>query len=156
MGRWRTQSLFWEIRSENLEPLFTLKDYDHEVDGVVYPSLKLIYMSYLDTTEYEFAIEVFGSWKAWQKISSNQDLKVFIDEWRAEMEVKIRSLALRSLLETARNEGSKGTAAAKYITEKGWEKTKGKSSREEVEREKKIQSMITDDIRDDAERLGIH
>ena len=97
-GRWRTQSLFWEIRHENFDPIFTLKDHDHTVNGITYPSLKLIYMDFLDTTEYTFAMEVFGSWKAWKKISSNKDIKAVIDEWRAEMEIKIRSMALKSIL----------------------------------------------------------
>ena len=155
-GRWRTQSLFWEIRNENYAPIYTLKDYDHEVDGVTYPSLKLIYMEFLDTTEYEFAMAVFGSWKAWQKISNNQDIKAFVDDWRMEMEIKIRSKAIKSLLKTATSEGSKGTAAAKYIAEKGWEKTRGRPNKDEVEREKKIHAGMVDDISEDAKRLDIH
>ena len=34
-------------------------------------------MDFLDTTEYTFAMEVFGSWKAWKKISSNKDILFF-------------------------------------------------------------------------------
>lgn len=40
-GKWLTRAVFWETRHAIYPPSFTLKNYDLEKDGVVYPSLKI-------------------------------------------------------------------------------------------------------------------
>ena len=65
MGRFRTQSLFWELRygvDEKYPPVFTLKAEDIEREGIQYLSLKKIYMTYdhVPGLEYDFAIDVFN------------------------------------------------------------------------------------------------
>ena len=77
LGRYRTQSLFWELRhgvdTSKYPPVFTTKDEDIERDGVEYKSLKKIYMSYdhIPGFEYEFALEHLGSWDHWNKLAND-------------------------------------------------------------------------------------
>jgi hypothetical protein len=154
-GVWLTKALFWEERHPDYTPSFTLKETDREENGVVYPSLKQIYLEYSDPTEYSFAIEVIGSWEHWQTLCKSFVFRPYIKKWREELEVKLRSEALKAMRETARNEGSKGTTAAKYLAEKGWEKKAGRPSKAEIKRQARIDAGIHSEIDEDAERLGL-
>ena len=151
MGRFRTLSLFYELNTTDLPSVFTLKEREHKG----YPSLKQIFLSYTDPTEYTFAMEVFGSWTGWQKISESAEIKKHVDQWREELEIKIRAEAIKAIAETAVTEGAKGTAAARWIAEGNWKGRRGRPSKAEVERERKIQAGIQDDISDDIERMGL-
>ena len=156
-NNFRTQSLFVEVGGYNEFVLMTLTEHPKEYNGRVLPSLHTIYMEESDLTEYAVAMRVFGSWSHWEKILQNKKILKHIEKYRTELEVKVRSEAVRALVHTASTEGSKGTTAAKYIAEKGWEKRKaGAPSKEEKARELKVQTKITDEVKEDMERLGLH
>lgn len=163
MGRYRTQSLFWELRMkddiDNYPPLFSLKDYDLEKDGITYPSLKQKYMSYdhIPGFEYEFAMDVFGSWDHWNKLANDTipAIKNVIREWRDELEIRLKAQAIKSLIQTSRMDDTKGFNAAKFLADKGYAPQRGRPSKEEVEREKKIQAGVNKDLEADMERLGL-
>lgn len=155
-GKWLTKALFWEERHTDYTPSFTLKSEDMEKDGIVYPSLKKIYLSYEDPTEYSFAVEVIGDWDHWQTICNSYIIGKHIQKWRDELEIMLKSKAIKAMINTATKEGAKGTTAAKYLAEKGWEKKAGRPNKAEVERQKKIHAGIADEIDEDAERLGLH
>lgn len=152
-GRYRTQSLFYETNHSEMEAMLSLKDYNFKKNDKIYYSLKLIYLSYEDITEYQFALDVFGSWKHWNRIKSNALLAPYIQEWADELEVKIRSNAIRAMVKTAASEGSKGISAAKWLADRKWQ---SKDSKKEATHNKKIEKKIKLEIKDDAERLGIH
>lgn len=157
VGAHRTQSLFLETNKSSLEPIMVLKEIDWEYKGKLLPSLKKIYLSFNDPTEYQVAMEVFGSWNQWKRLCDNALIFAHIKEWREELEIKLRSQAVKALIATAQEDGAKGTTAAKYVAEKGWDKRKaGAPSKEEVAREKKIHAGINDDVEDDLTRLGLH
>jgi len=155
MQRPRTLSLFLETNQSSLDPIFTLKEDDHTLHGVLYYSLKKIYLEIADPTEYQFAQLVFGSWKHWKKLCDSPPIKPHIEEWRDELEIKLTSQAVRSMIETAQEEGSKGVTAAKYVAERGWEKQAGRPSKQEVERTKKKYAGIRDEIDEDAKNIGL-
>lgn len=155
-GKWLTLALFWEERHPKYEPSFTLKDYDIERDGKQLPSLKHIYLSFEDPTEYSFATEVLGGWEHWQALCDSYKLKPYIAKWRDELEIKLRSTAIRAMVNSAKVDGSKGLSAAKYLAEKGWEKKRGRPSKDEVEKERKIAAGVSKEIADDLARMGIH
>jgi hypothetical protein len=167
LGRFRTQSLFWEfaflnnLREEEnvLDPIWTIKDYDIEKEGIVYPSLKQIYMSYdhIPGFEYDFAMEVFNSWDHWVKLtdSSNASLRTEFKAWREELEIKIKANAIRAVMQKSKMDDAQGFNAAKYLADKGYAPTRGRPSKEEVEREKKIQAGVSKELESDMERLGL-
>jgi len=157
-GKFRTQSLFWEYRVPEAVPIFTIKDEDHEVDGVVYKSLKKLYMAYdhIPEFEYEFAKEVLGGWGHWNAIVKNKLFTNLVSRWRLEKEVELQAKAYSAMIHTAMFEGSKGTTAAKFLAEKGWKGTgRGRPSKEEVERERKQQAALMDEFTEDLERIGL-
>lgn len=153
-GRWLTQALFWEHRLPNYDPIFTLKEYDLEKDGVVYKSLKKLYLEEGDAAEYIFATKYLGGWPHWQKMCGTQMLRPFIDEWRKELEIKMKATAIKAIAQIAIDSGNKGQlSAAKYIAEKGWEPNRGRPSKEEITRQQKIHAGLQEEINADLERV---
>ena len=156
-GRTRTQSLFWEYRINDAPPdyapLFTLKDREHH--GL--PSLKKIYMSYehIPGQEYEFAIDVFNSWDQWQAICNNKLLAKEINKWKNEYDVRLRAKAMKTLIRNALEDGAKGVASAKYLAEGAWIGKRGRPSKEEVQRELKLQASLAKEFNHDIERIGL-
>jgi hypothetical protein len=115
-GVFITKGLFYEMANGDArnDCAFTLKDHTHA--GL--PSLKLIYMGfYEDPTEYDFAISTFNSWDHWQAICAMKWFKEdYLDSWRAERDIKLKSIMFRSILKEAINEESKNAFSAnKYI-----------------------------------------
>ena len=160
-GKLRTRSLFWEL--SYFEPehvIFTLRENDLEKNGKTYTSLRKLYLSYCvsDPTEYTFAWAVFGSWDTWQQLSRSNYVKKDIESWRKEVEVKIKSEAIRSIANEMRDGGRSSFGAAKLLLERGWLDDKNASkakeklkAKEEEELNKEALSLLSED----AERLGI-
>lgn len=158
-GRFRTASLFYEnYRQTSLKPIYTLKDYDFEVDGIVYPSLKLIYLSYdhVPGFEYEFAQDIFGCWEHWVRLTDVSRLRDEFRKWREELEIRIRANAMKNLITNSKNKDTKALPAAKYIANTEWKGTgRGRPSKEEIAREKRIAAGIKDELDADMERVGL-
>jgi len=64
VGRFLTHAMFFETRIKNsgYEPTFTFKEQNHEYEGVIYTSMRRLYLEIADPTEYLFATEILGSW----------------------------------------------------------------------------------------------
>jgi len=154
MGRYRTQSLFREMaygKLANHGPLYTLKDEDPQEK---LPSLKRLYLESNDPTEYEFAIAAFGEWNHWKLISELAWMQDYVYQWRAELEIKMRSEAVRVILEESRS-GKGKYNAAKFISDAGWKpKSRGRPSKAEVTQQAKIQVGINASIAEDLERIA--
>ena len=160
-GKLRTKSLFWEL--SYFEPehvIFTLKEADIVREGKTYTSLRKLYLSYCatDPTEYTFAWAVFGSWETWLQLSRSNYIKKDVEAWRKEVEVKIKSEAIRSIADEMRTGGRSSFGAAKLLLERGWLDDKSASKakqklaeKEEEEMDKQALSLLSED----AERLGI-
>lgn len=152
-GRPRTYSLFIEYPSEGLDPLWTIKD--RSFKG--YKSLKQIYLSYehIPGYEYDFAMDTLGSWEHWDKLCTSSGLRKVFQDWRTELEIRNKATAMRSLIRSATEASAAGINAAKYISEAGYARKRGRPSKEEVERERKIQAGVDKELEDDMERLGL-
>ena len=145
-GRYRTASLFTETNTDSsFTPICSLQD-AHD-----------LYIECADPTEYEFATALLGDWQHWKRLREAPFFKALLTDWREELEVKLRATGLRSLLKTASTGDAKGTAAAKWIAEGSWRDHKrGRPSKAEVERTKKVEAGISAEVGEDYERLGIH
>jgi len=155
MGRFRTKSLFVETidtpqKQAGMLPIYSLKGREGYID------IHEMYIEISDVTEYEFAMKAFNSWKHFKHLESLKWFSVFLEEWREELEVSIRSKSIKGMLEVATQEGAKGITAAKWLADKGWIKTRGRPSKEEVTREVKQHAGIQQAISEDARRLGLH
>lgn len=151
-GRPLTQSLFLEIGYSD-RAIYTFKEVDHVYNGKTYLSLKKRFIEMEDPTEYEFAITYFLSWKHWQRICQNKLILEQITEWREELEMKLRSRAVKQAMQAAG--GPSGNfQAAKWLVDKGWDpKRAGRPSKDELERESRIREKIDDEYSGDIARL---
>lgn len=160
-GKPRVQSLFLEMSYEDTSnAIFTLKEDDYEHHGKFYTSLQKLFVSLVpnDPTEYEFAQLVFGSWEIWEAISTSPRLKGFVQKWRKEAHVKIKSQAIQAIAMEMKEGGRSSFSAAKLLLDKGWldkdsaSVAKNKLAKKEQEEEdKRALAMLSDD----AQRLGI-
>lgn len=152
MGKPLTQGLFLEINYGD-SAVFTLKEQDHVLNGKTYFSLKRLYLECADPTEYEFATTYLLGWKHWLRLCENKALRAHIDEWRDELEIKLRSAGVKKMIEAS--QGPLGSVqAAKWIADRGWStRGAGRPSKADIEREKKIQTGMTDEYAADFLRL---
>lgn len=166
-SRPRITSLFWETRKINREddlaPMFTIKDKPHTVKSdsndslITYPSLKQIYMSYdhVPEFEYEFAMDVFGSWEHWVKLTKST-LRDMFAQWREELSIKLKAGALKKMMRAAIEPSSVGVNAAKYLADEGYVPAKkGRVTKAEKERQAKIAAGVNEELQDDMARLGL-
>lgn len=151
-GRPLTQSLFLEVGYSD-RAIYTFKEVDHVYNGKTYLSLKKRFIDMEDPTEYEFAITYFLSWKHWQRICQNKLILEQITEWREELEMKLRSRAVKQAMQAAGSPGG-NFQAAKWLVDKGWDpKRAGRPNKDELEREARIREKIDDEYSGDIARL---
>lgn len=149
-GKPLTQSLFLEITYGD-SAIYTFKDQDYPYNGRVMVSLKQRYLDMEDTTEYEFANKYFLGWKHWQRIASNKVIKKYVDEWREELDLKLRARAV-SLMKQQAETGS--YQAVKWLADRGWDiKKSGRPSKEDIEAEKKAIAKAESEYGSDVYRL---
>lgn len=149
-----TQSLFLEIDYSEAA-VYTLKEDDHKLNGKEYPSLKRLYLECEDPTEYDFAKKYLLGWNHWKRLQENKTIRKHIEEWREELEYKIRSQAVRDIINMSANE-SGGFQAAKWLADRGWDKrAAGRPTKKDKELEDNFNSRIEEDFKSDFERLKI-
>jgi hypothetical protein len=149
-GVGRTQSLFLEL-GYNSDALYSLKEVDHIWNGKLYPSIKLLYVQEEDPTEYDFANKYFLGWKHWQRICENKVIRKSIDEWREELEVKLRSKAVKQMMNQSR---SGKLQASKWLADRGWaQRGAGRPSKLDLERSRGIEDRIASEYDEDVQRM---
>lgn len=152
-GRPLTQSLFLEI-CYHPKAMYSLKEYHHthETRGF-FPSIKLLYIEMEDPTEYEFANKYFLNWSHWQRICNNVVIKKNVDEWREELEVRLRCKGVKTMMLSA-NQGN--YQASKWLVDRGWAtRPAGRPSKSEVDGEKAFQARVLEEYKDDIKRLQV-
>ncbi|MGL4584098.1 MAG: hypothetical protein ACRCVU_14095 [Flavobacterium sp.] len=148
-----TQGLFLEIEYNKERAVYTLKDEDHELDGVIYPSLKRLYLELEDPSEYTFSNTYLLGWEHWQRICANKRLAKDVEQWRYELELKLRARAIQQIKALATT--PKGFQAAKWLADKGWDvKPTGRPSKSDIERETKIAADLAADWTTDYSRIN--
>lgn len=159
VGRYRTLSLFWEWNNPGDKPaLFTTKPEDIVRDDVTYKSMKKLYMSYEHAPgfEYDFAIDVLGSWEHWQKlVNGGKEIQEMIKDWQHELDIRLKAQGIKAIMRHSLDDDPKGLQAAKYLVEKGYAKRAGRPSKEEVERELKSDAKAAKERQADLERIGL-
>lgn len=152
-GKPLTQGLFLEINYDERFAVYTLKDYDHTYNGKVYPSLKALYLKEEDPTEYIFASKYLLGWNHWQRMCENKALAKHINEWRNELELKLRAQAVRALRDMCNSENG-NFQAAKFLADRGWEKRgAGRPSKAEIEKRLAQDKVVGDEFDADILRM---
>ena len=113
---------------------------------------KQVFLDCRDPSEYEAAMRLVGDWDHWLLIRNHPFISPVVDGWHKELEVKLRSEAIKLLVGHAKQQG--GTAAAKWLADKGYAtdvvkrgRGRPKHKEEEVER--------VEDVHEDMARLGL-
>lgn len=160
-GRFFTRDLFLETApggSGSLNPVYTLKREDHTLNGKTYYSLYLRYLETNDPTEYKFAKEHLGGWAHWKELSSCNWFQEYLEEWREELEVRIRSEALNRIVKETKTNSRESFQANKYLLDKGWSEKKsdrGRPKNEDIKKRVKEMAEEQYNLNEDAQRLGL-
>lgn len=153
MGKKLTESLILEFKYDRERAIYSIKDEHHEDEHGFYPSLRQLYLEVGDPTEYEFATRYLLGISHWLQLANNKRMKPIVEEWRFELEYKLRSAAAFQIIK----QSAKGAwQASKWLADKGWDdRDAGRPSNEEIDRETKIQSRLRDEYEEDARRLQL-
>lgn len=149
MGRYKTLSLFLESAYDK-DALYTLAEYDKEYEGKVYPSIKLLYLAEEDVTEYEFANKHLAGWKQWQKLLRNSVIREHIEDWRAELELKMTARNMRRIEDMA---AAGSYNAARFIANKEYANGKGRPSKAEKQAALASSKVEASEHQEDAARV---
>lgn len=109
-----------------------------------------------DMTEYSPAIALVGSWREWQRIKRDwPSFCNYIDDWKAELTVKLRSKALKKITTLAEGDDAKALQAAKFIADEGWDGKRGKGRPTKAERTREARRLAaeTADTVEEARRV---
>lgn len=109
---------------------------------------KEVFLHVADPTEYEAAMWLIGDWKHWKLICASWALKPYMDQWREELKVKLRSMAIANIKKQAAQKG--GTTAAKWLIDTAGE---GKLPKK-VSAKLKEAEQEHDEILKHAKRMG--
>lgn len=96
---------------------------------------KKIYLDIDDPLEYSFYSKYFSSLEDWETLCNTSFFKPIILQWRKELEVRLRSKALRALREVALGDTRDSFIANKYLLDnfsKKETKGRGRPSKQEV------------------------
>lgn len=157
-GRNYLQGLFYETTlADKATVLYTLKEVDHEG----YPSLRRLYLETADPTEYQFAVQHLNGWSHWQELVAAKWFKPYLDEWRAELQDKLRSEIISRIEAIARDLDNKGALQAnktllESILSPVEAKKRGRPSKGSGEDEETRQRAFLAQIDEDAKRLGVN
>lgn len=86
-----------------------------------YDELGKLYVEFEDLLEYEFATKYLDGWSHWEKLLACPTVRVHIDKWRNELDLKVRSRSLRHLMEEASDPLNRAFVQAnRYLIEKSY------------------------------------
>ena len=159
-GQFYTRQIFYEMNTADVSlVLYTLKDYDIELEGRLIPSLSRLYIEAADVSEYDFALKYFGSWKHWKMISDANWFKEYITPMREELATKLMSLSVKRIAQLAEGDTRDAFQANRYLLDKGYIAkvgVKGRPSKEAIQREAEALFKEKDGFNDDFQRLIAH
>lgn len=116
-----TNALFKELDHQDLGVyLYTLGFEDIVEDSKTIPSIRKAYLELEDPTEYAVATKYFQSWAHWKKIRESSKIRPHVNEWREELEVRMRSHGLKGIMDKMYDGDYQ---ASKYLADKGWSKS---------------------------------
>lgn len=152
------KGLFFEkVDSDKSTVLYTLKDVPHEG----FPSFYQLYMAIDDPTEWEVSQQLTDGWEHWEMLCSCTWFKPFVERWRKELELRMKSKALSKIKTEAKTGSKESFGANKYLLEKGWEakegqrKGAGRPTKDEIKRAADELAKAHNQLSDDYERLGL-
>lgn len=153
-GRYIVQGLFLEDRYNTNLAVYTLDGEHKEYKGVIYPSLKQLYLEEGDINEWAFATKHLFDWPHWQRLCRNKWLQPHIEQWRDELALSLRSEGIATLVNLAINENS--YQAAKWLADEGWIKNRrGRPSQKDIDKAAERKASIEKEFEEDFKLLHL-
>ena len=115
-----------------------------------------VFLKLEDMTEYRPALKLVGTWREWQRIKRDwPSFCNYLDDWKAELTVKLRSKALSKIQELVEGDDSKALQASKFIAEEGWEAKRGKGRPTKIERVRAAKEIAKEasETKEEADRI---
>jgi hypothetical protein len=121
MKRWLTVGMFKELASRDDTATMTLDE------------ARQRFVDLGDMTGYKFSQAYLGGWQQWVEMEASPTLAPYIEEWRDELEVKLRCEGLERIV----TESETGHFQAnKFLVDRGWStRAAGRPSKLEVKRQ---------------------
>jgi hypothetical protein len=154
---YRTSDLFIEYNRSQDPAYWTIKGDDVTINGITYPSLKKIYLSYEDVMEYDFAVDHFEDYAHWEVLANSARLKDDVEQWRKELVLKLKTRALKGIIRDAVKENK--YEANKFLLTNGWidksedGKKRGRPTKQEIKDELQKQALTEKELLEDLNRL---
>lgn len=156
-GHWLTRQLFADVDYPAREdgrkqyaPVFSLYGL---ISGFI--DCRSTFVELRDPTGYQWAMKYLGSYEHWSVLSQTNWFKPELEKWIEEIETIFTAEAIQKVREIASGDSAQSLPAAKYMAERGWEKTRGRPSKSEMNKElKKHVERITEHD-EDAKRIGL-
>ncbi len=148
------KNLFYEmvVSDKHDAVLYTLKDED--THG--YPSLYRLYMEEGDVTEWAFAGKHLDGYEHWTQLCACSWFKEYADRWRTELEYKIVTEALATVMEDAESTSKTAISSARFLIDRGWKEKKspiGRPTKEKIARKAKEIAFEEMEIDEDYKRM---
>lgn len=115
-----------------------------------------LYVEIGDPTGYTQAMHLLGDWEHWNVLKNSNVTAPYIKQWEHELEVKIRSEAIKHMIAASKNE--RGQASAKWLAEAGFKiegEKRDKRTKDRKTEEEAIKSEVSSKVKEDMERLGL-
>lgn len=138
------KQLFIEFNTLPGIALYTLQPHDYR--GCL--SLYRLFMEMSDDSEYTFAKTYFDGWRHWESLCKSHWFRPYIEQWREELALKTKAEAIQTAKRISLAGGKDALTAAKYVAERGWDKTparRGRPTKEKVILQDE-QSILEDDL----------
>ena len=93
-----------------------------------------------DPTEWEVGQQLVDGWEHWEMLCACSWFKPYVERWRRELELRMKSKALARVKAEARTNSKESFMANRYLIEKGWEPKdgqkagRGRPSKEEIKK----------------------
>lgn len=108
-----------------------------------------IFVEIEDPMEYEAAIQLVGSWTAWERLKTDWPhfKNKILPEWLIELEVRLRSKAILRMIKSTE------PSAQKWVAEGRYKLPEEKKAAEDRKRERQVKRKTAEKVDDDVERV---
>lgn len=133
--------------------IYSLGPKDHK--NPKYTNLHKAYLEMEDVTEWNFANKYFANWDHWVMICNSSTLKPYVEKWRKELEIKLRSRALQEIIMVAQDGGNRSFEANKFLVGSGWmsQDEKKEAAKRGRPTKESIKSQAVREFIEDGERI---
>ena len=115
-----------------------------------------VFVNSCDPTEYTAAIQLAGTWAEWQRFKKEWAgfREIILPEWKVELEIKMRSDAIKTVITDATSSSKSAASSAKWVAEGKFDnRPVGRPGSKRLEHEAKVNDALAREIEEDIKRV---